>query len=93
MKKIIKTLKEEVRDILLVSSMEKPLMNAEMIDSIHCLGLSYHFEAEINQVLKQIHNNFIENNEITHIEDLHSLALLFKLLRQYGYPISPGMTR
>ena len=92
MKKNIESLKEEARDMLLISCMENPLMKVEIIDSIQCLGLSYHFEAEIDQVLKQIHNVYVENNEITHIEDLHSLALLFKLLRQHGYPISPGMT-
>ena len=92
MKKNIETLKEEVRKML--DTMEKrPLMKAEAIDLIQCLGLSYHFEAEIDQVLKQIHNVYVENNEITHIEDLHSMTLLFKLLRQHGYPISSGMTR
>ena len=92
MEKNIETLKEEARDMLLISSMEKPLMNAEIIDSIQSLGLSYHFEVEIDQVLKQIHNDYVKSNEITHIEDFHSLTLLFKLLRKHGYPISPSMT-
>ncbi|XP_028801702.1 (-)-germacrene D synthase [Neltuma alba] len=87
MKRSIETLKEEVRKML-VSIMGKPLMKAEMVDSIQRLGLSYHFEAEIDEVLKQIHNDSVENNEITHIEDLHSVALLFRLLRQHGYPTS-----
>nr|QHU78617.1 bifunctional terpene synthase [Albizia julibrissin] len=90
MKRNIETLKEEVRKTL-VSPMEKPLTKAEVVDSIQCLGLAYHFEPEIDELLKQIHNDFIENNEITQIEDLHSLALLFKLLRQHGYPFSPDV--
>ncbi|XP_054814694.1 (-)-germacrene D synthase-like [Prosopis cineraria] len=90
MKKNIETLKEEVRKKL-VSTMEKQLKKAEVIDSIQCLGLSYHFEPEIDQMLKQLHNDYVENNEITYIEDLHSLALLFKLLRQHGYAVSPDV--
>ncbi|KAI9081599.1 hypothetical protein K1719_036485 [Acacia pycnantha] len=89
MKKIIEALKEEVRKML--ASLEKPLKKAELIDSIKSLGLSYHFEAEIEEVLKQIHNDYVENNEITQIVDLHSLALLFKLLRQHGHPVSPDV--
>ncbi|KAI9081569.1 hypothetical protein K1719_036455 [Acacia pycnantha] len=85
MKKTIETLKEEVRKILV--SMKEPIKKAEVIEPIQCLGLSYHFEPEIDEMLKQIHNHYVENNEITHIEDLHSLALLFKLLRQHGYPV------
>ena len=92
MKKNIETLKEEVRKML--DTMEKrPLMKAEAIDLIQCLGLSYHFELEIDGILKQIHKDFVENNEITRIEDLHSVALLFKLLRQHGYPVSRGTTK
>ncbi|KAI9081563.1 hypothetical protein K1719_036449 [Acacia pycnantha] len=85
MKKTIETLKEEVRKMLV--SMKESIKKAEAIESIQCLGLSYHFETEIDEMLKQIHYHYVENNEITHIEDLHSLALLFKLLRQHGYPV------
>lgn len=91
MKKTIETLKEEVMKILV--SMKEPIKKAEVIESIQCLGLSYHFEPEIDEMLKQIHNDYVENNAITRIEDLHSLALLFKLLRQHGYRVSPGIPR
>ncbi|KAI9081568.1 hypothetical protein K1719_036454 [Acacia pycnantha] len=72
-------------------SMKEPIKRAEVIESIQCLGLSYHFEPEIDEMLKQIHNDYVENNQITHIEDLHSLALLFKLLRQHGYRVPPDV--
>ncbi|KAK4285100.1 hypothetical protein QN277_001842 [Acacia crassicarpa] len=89
MKKTIETLKEEVRKILV--SMKEPIKKAEVIESIQCLGLSYHFEPEIDEMLKQIHNGYVENNEISHIEDLHYLALLFKLLRQHEYRVPPDV--
>ncbi|KAI9083053.1 hypothetical protein K1719_034957 [Acacia pycnantha] len=56
------------------------------------LGVSYHFQHEIEKALAKIHSIYSSNNNlITHDEDdnnLHSLALLFRLLRQHGYPIS-----
>ncbi|CAJ2655848.1 unnamed protein product [Trifolium pratense] len=61
-----------------------------LIDSLNRLGISYHFESEIDQVLEQIHNNFTNNKEIINKEgDLHFLALAFRLLRQKGHHISP----
>ncbi|KAJ1377757.1 Terpenoid cyclases/protein prenyltransferase alpha-alpha toroid [Sesbania bispinosa] len=68
-----------------------PLTKANLIDSIQRLGLYYHFEHEIGEVLQQIHNNYVENGIITLNEDLYSLALLFRLLRQQGYHISPDV--
>ncbi|XP_054810947.1 (-)-germacrene D synthase-like [Prosopis cineraria] len=92
MGKQVETVKEEVRKML-ISPMEKPFITKlELIDSIQRLGLSYHFEHEIDGLLHQIHNAYVEDNQIlTHTEDLNSLALLFKLLRQQGYPISPDV--
>ncbi|KAK2379068.1 putative terpene synthase [Trifolium repens] len=60
-----------------------------LIDSLERLGISYHFESEIDEALEQIHNNFTNNMEITNKEgDLHFLALAFRLLRQKGHCIS-----
>ncbi|OIW05962.1 hypothetical protein TanjilG_11649 [Lupinus angustifolius] len=89
----IVTLKEKVR-MMLVPAKEKalrPLIVANLIDLIQRLGLQYHFEREIEEVLQQICNNYVENGIITLNEDLHSLSLLFRLLRQQGYPISPDI--
>ncbi|KAE9592954.1 putative lyase [Lupinus albus] len=83
-------LKEKVR-MMLVPAKEKalrPLIVANLIDLIQRLGLHYHFECEIEEVLQQIYNNYVENGIITLNEDLHSLSLLFRLLRQQGYHIS-----
>ncbi|KAK7257303.1 hypothetical protein RIF29_31175 [Crotalaria pallida] len=57
----------------------KPLTMASLIDSIQRLGLYYHFELEIEEVLQQIYKNYVENSIISLNEDLHSLALLFSL--------------
>ncbi|XP_054778345.1 probable terpene synthase 2 [Prosopis cineraria] len=62
------------------------------IELVKRLGVSYHFEQEIEGALAKIHSMYTSNNIlIMHQDgddDLHSLALLFRLLRQHGYPIS-----
>jgi (-)-germacrene D synthase len=86
----IETLKSNVRDML-VSKTEKPSVKIHLIDSICRLGLSYHFEHEIEQVLQHIHNNYVENGELTIEDNICSLAVLFRLLRQHGFHVLPGI--
>ncbi|CAL0333804.1 unnamed protein product [Lupinus luteus] len=93
MEEQIITLKEKVR-MMLIPAKEKasrPLIVANLIDLIQRLGLHYHFEREIEEVLQQICNNYVENGIITLNEELHSLSLIFRLLRQQGCPISPDI--
>ena len=86
----IETLKKEVIKML-TSTTEKPLAKVDLIDSICRLGVHYHFECEIEEVLQQIHKNYVKNGEITHEDNLRSLALLFRLLRQQGFRVSPSI--
>ncbi|KAL6330307.1 hypothetical protein AAG906_040233 [Vitis piasezkii] len=51
----------------------------EMVDTVERLGLSYHFEGEINALLQR----FCDWNAS---EDLFTTALRFRLLRQNGFP-------
>ena len=87
-------LKERVRKMLVPVNEKalQPLTVANLIDSIQRLGLCYHFEREIDEVLQHIYNNYVDNSIITLNEDLRFLALIFRLLRQQGYHISPGMS-
>jgi hypothetical protein len=78
---------------MLVSKIEKPLEKIHLIDSIIRLGMNYHFEDEIEEVLQHIYNDYVENGEITNFEDnLSSLAVLFRLLRQQGLYVSPSIS-
>ncbi|XP_048133553.1 (-)-germacrene D synthase-like isoform X5 [Rhodamnia argentea] len=84
----IERLKGEVRKML-TDAMAKPSQKLNLIDQIQRLGIAYHFETEIDKQLEQIHRSYFEfhcgdNN------DLHTIALLFRLLRQQGYTISSG---
>ncbi|XP_028755919.1 (-)-germacrene D synthase-like [Neltuma alba] len=63
----------------------------KFIDWVQRLGVSYHFEHEIDGALAKIHTMYTKNNNVIMQDgdnNLHSLALLFWLLRQHGYPIS-----
>ena len=86
------TLKEEVRKMFSIIDDNIPLpQKLNFIDSVQRLGVSYHFEHEIEDALEQVHNIYTNSYSITHDGELHTLALLFRLLRQQGYRISSGI--
>ncbi|XP_057727959.1 probable sesquiterpene synthase isoform X4 [Arachis stenosperma] len=87
----IEKLKKQVVKMLI--DVSKPIEEiVNLIDLICRLGIHYHFESEIDELLQQIHNNYTKNGEIIIFEDnLPSLALLFRLLRQQGYRVSPNV--
>ncbi|KAJ1384847.1 Terpenoid cyclases/protein prenyltransferase alpha-alpha toroid [Sesbania bispinosa] len=88
MKNQAETLKGEVKKIFLSSVNHSVSQKLKLIDSIQRLGVSHHFEHEIDEALEQIHNTVSNKSTITADGDLHFLALLFRLLRQQGYQIS-----
>ncbi|PHU02532.1 5-epiaristolochene synthase [Capsicum chinense] len=58
-----------------------------LIDTIELLGIAYHFDKEIGDILDQIYNensNFEDNGN----NDVCTCALQFQLLRQHGYNIT-----
>jgi Terpene synthase, N-terminal domain len=55
------------------------------IDTIQHLGIDYHFQSEIDEKLQCLHGIQFESN------DLHQVALRFRLLRQNGFFVSPGL--
>ncbi|PIN03535.1 (-)-alpha-terpineol synthase [Handroanthus impetiginosus] len=72
-------LEEEMEDLQLL----------ELIDDLQRLGISYHFEDKINQILNYIYEkNYCKNYEADLERDLYATALEFRLLRQHGFSIS-----
>ncbi|KAJ8636407.1 hypothetical protein MRB53_010674 [Persea americana] len=55
-----------------------------MIDEIQRLALAYQFEKEINDALEQIYDANVD------YDDLKTVALRFRLLREEGYNVSSG---
>ncbi|KAI3473714.1 hypothetical protein Pfo_031355 [Paulownia fortunei] len=66
---------------MLVEEEMEPLRQLELIDNLQRLGISYHFEDKINQILNYIYqeHKYCKNYE----RDLYSTALEFRLLRQH----------
>lgn len=85
-KKQFQEVKEEVRSMF--AAAEKSSERLRLIDSIQRLGLSYHFEDEINEILEHIQKSSKVDDEE---EDLYIIALRFRLLRQHRYYVSCGM--
>ncbi|KAL3719366.1 hypothetical protein ACJRO7_004342 [Eucalyptus globulus] len=84
----IQKLKDEVKWMLCAHA-DKPSLKPDMIDQIQRLGIAYHFASEIDNVLKKLSETyFVSNNGDHDNDDLYTVALLFRLLRQQGYRIS-----
>ncbi|KAF2290747.1 hypothetical protein GH714_015293 [Hevea brasiliensis] len=77
-----KILKEEVRRMLTSATDHKSSEKLKLLDAIQRLGISYHFEGEIEKALKQIYQGFKDDG------NLCTVALRFRLLRQQGYNVS-----
>nr|GMC87958.1 (-)-alpha-terpineol synthase-like [Ipomoea batatas] len=75
-------LKEAVRKMV-VGKMD-PLEKVELVDLLQRLGVSYHFEDEIQHVLEHIYTSSCWCNGD---QDLYATALHFRLLRQHGYKV------
>lgn len=88
-KQQVEELKEKVRKMLMAPG-EKSSQKLNFIDAIQRLGVSYHFENEIQEILQQLHETLHDCDDHEYDDDLHTVALRFRLLRQQGYYISCG---
>ncbi|KAL8521891.1 hypothetical protein ACS0TY_012154 [Phlomoides rotata] len=84
----IESLKEEIRSFIVASDGRKMEERLNLIDNIERLGVAYHFEKEIDEQIQEFYNAYptLENDD-----DLHTVALYFRLLRQHGHDISTGI--
>nr|QEV81845.1 terpene synthase 6 [Prunella vulgaris] len=80
----IEELKKKARNMLMVATSTQVLI---LVDALERLGLAYHFEAEIEDKLKQIYAYKDEERN----DDLFTTALCFRLLRQHQYHVSENV--
>ncbi|KAK5791931.1 hypothetical protein PVK06_033044 [Gossypium arboreum] len=82
----VEVLKETVKDMLMASTTD-PLHNVLLINSLCRLGVSYHFETEIEQ---QLTHCFDELSKLIHNYgyNLHAIAIIFQVFRSHGYNMS-----
>ncbi|XP_048325501.2 terpene synthase 10 isoform X2 [Ziziphus jujuba] len=82
--RLVDMLKEEVRVMLQEADC---LAQLELIDMLQKLGVSYHFEDQIQSILKDMFNNIMYTNKNKDMmnNNLYATALQLRLLRQHGY--------
>ncbi|KAF8391453.1 hypothetical protein HHK36_023758 [Tetracentron sinense] len=83
MEEQIDELKEEVR-AMLKSTADNPSLKMKLIEALQRLGVAYHFETEIEEALQQLYDTHLGFDTD---DDLDSIALRFRLLRQQGYNV------
>ncbi|PKU75265.1 terpene synthase 10 [Dendrobium catenatum] len=76
-------LKEEVRHLIDQNKQNDTIELLEYVNTLCQLGISYHFESEIKNVLTFIASSMESLSNILK-NSLHGSALLFRLLREYG---------
>ncbi|KAJ0102544.1 hypothetical protein Patl1_04439 [Pistacia atlantica] len=80
-------LKEEIKSMLMDDA-NKSLQKLDLVNVIQRLGVSYHFESEVNEILEDVYKAHNESDSGDDTDDLYSISLKFRLLRQHGYKIS-----
>ncbi|XP_065877162.1 (-)-germacrene D synthase-like [Euphorbia lathyris] len=76
-------LKQEVTSML--KGCPKVPETLEMIDAIQRLGIQYHFETQIDEILRNMMDEILCLDD----DDLYLISLKFRLLRQHGYNMIP----
>ncbi|XP_022928103.1 terpene synthase 10-like [Cucurbita moschata] len=79
-------LKEEI-GIIMNQIIDDPLKQLELIDTLQRLGISYHFENEIKDVLKRTYEKRYEGDDWKK-NNMYATSLEFRLLRQHGFKVS-----
>ena len=75
---------------MMPEKLEDPLAQLEHVDVLQRLGLSYHFEDQVESLLNSIYTNNFPDSTVRK-SNLSYTALAFRLLRQHGYSVPQGM--
>eukprot|EP00257_Ricinus_communis_P026378 XP_025013792.1 alpha-copaene synthase isoform X1 [Ricinus communis] len=75
-------LKQKVRKMIIDLNNE-PCKKLGLIDAVQRLGVGYHFKSEIEDVLQKVYHDYSDDED-----DLNTVALRFRLLRQHGIKVS-----
>ncbi|KAH7652866.1 Germacradienol synthase protein [Dioscorea alata] len=90
MKQRVQALIKNVK-ILLKDAKGSMREEIQLIDALQRLGVAYHFEQEINEALCFINTTSSSGHHSYTDDDLHFVALRFRLLRQHHYYVSPDV--
>ncbi|XP_074269867.1 putative sesquiterpene synthase [Silene latifolia] len=77
-------LKEEVKNELL-ARVNEPTKQLELVDAIERLGVAYHFDTNIEEILDQFYMTYLKECDKY---NLHHVSLGFRIFRQHGFNVS-----
>ncbi|KAK4276127.1 hypothetical protein QN277_019115 [Acacia crassicarpa] len=80
----IDRLKDEVR--VMLSNLENPMNQLELIDILQRLGVDRYFGLEINNIIESVYKK--SKDTLKTNNNLYATALEFRLLKQHGYDVS-----
>ncbi|KAL6839720.1 hypothetical protein ACP4OV_030408 [Aristida adscensionis] len=83
-------LKSSIKALLIGKEMGTTSSKLRFIDALQRLGISYHFEEEISDILSTVS---MEGDKDQNTEDVASTALKFRLLRENGFATTPGIPK
>lgn len=81
-------LKTNIRDMLIKKA--EPFSKLWTIDAMQRLGISYHFQDEISNILYSISNESAKDHTY---DNIAFTSLKFRLLRENGFPATLGITK
>ncbi|KAJ0103671.1 hypothetical protein Patl1_04407 [Pistacia atlantica] len=73
---------------MLKADVNKRAEKLDLVDTIQRLGVSYYFQTYIDQILEKVYKAHEDSGLRNENDDLYSISLEFRLLRQHGYNIS-----
>ncbi|THG00676.1 hypothetical protein TEA_002058 [Camellia sinensis var. sinensis] len=76
--------KEEVRKML-VAANDQPSQKLNFIDAVQHLGVSYHFESEIEAALQHIYETDYDHHDDKANDDLYTVALSFRWWKELDF--------
>ncbi|KAG7970212.1 hypothetical protein I3843_07G071400 [Carya illinoinensis] len=80
-----------LRNVVAEAEELDPSEGLSMIDAVQRLNIDYHFQEEIEAILRGQYVKYITHGEYGHHDELHVVALRFRLLRQQGYYVAPDV--
>ncbi|CAL0309454.1 unnamed protein product [Lupinus luteus] len=75
---------------VLTNGSERSLQKLYMIDAMQRLNIDYHFQEEIDDFLRKEYVIYSTSGDGFDHDDLHQIALHFRLFRQKGHYVPPG---
>lgn len=76
-------LKDDIRTLF--NTCNSTTVRMFLLDTLQHLGIAHHFEDQINTTLRELRESEFSSSS------LHGVALRFRLLREHGHWISPGI--